>query len=435
MQTAAVAAAGMAAPRAAFGGELASRGGAGKDDLHIALVGAGVQGLILMRNCLRIPGLRFKAICDIWGYSRRYAAGTCKAFKQPVNVYVDYREMLAEEEDLDAVIVATPDWMHAEHAIACLRAGKHVYCEKEMSNTLDGCRSMVRAAKETGKLLQIGHQRRSNPRYLHAEKFLHKDKVLGRITHCYGQWNRGPGHNRVRTVPEKHHTDGATLKKYGYDTMLRFLNWRWFREFSGGPIADLGSHQVDIFNWFLRGRPDAVVASGGRDYYKDREWYDNVTAIYEYETAQGKARGLYQVLNTTSHGGYHEVFMGDKGSLEISEDVRVGFFYPERQAKSKKWVDQTAGIEGKDRKTIEMSISRSKLPDGTKSRKTVKAEADARKPVHMPHLENFFEAMRTGVRLTCPAEGAFATAVPILRTNDAVATGRRIVLTPADYAV
>ena len=76
--------------------------------------------------------------------------------------------MLDKEKQLDAVIIATPDFWHAQHTIDCLKAGKHVYCEKEMSNTLEGARSMVLAQRETGKLLQIGHQRRSNPRYLHC---------------------------------------------------------------------------------------------------------------------------------------------------------------------------------------------------------------------------------------------------------------------------
>jgi len=74
--------------------------------------------------------------------------------------------MLDKEQDLDAVIVATPDFWHSPHTVACLEAGLHVYCEKAMSNTLDGARKMVLAARKTKRLLQIGHQRRSNPKYL-----------------------------------------------------------------------------------------------------------------------------------------------------------------------------------------------------------------------------------------------------------------------------
>ena len=105
--------------------------------------------------------------------------------------FEDYREMLTAVPDLDAVFVATPDFMHAEHTNACLKAGKHVYCEKLMSNTVEGARSMVRTARETKKLLQIGHQRRSNPRYLHArDKVVREARLLGRITNITGQWHR-----------------------------------------------------------------------------------------------------------------------------------------------------------------------------------------------------------------------------------------------------
>ena len=98
-----------------------------------------------MEAMLRIPGLRFRAVCDIWTeYNQRRVVNTLKRFKQEPNGYEDYREMLDKEKELDAVIIATPDFWHAPHTIDCLKAGKHVYCEKEMSNTLEGARSMVR---------------------------------------------------------------------------------------------------------------------------------------------------------------------------------------------------------------------------------------------------------------------------------------------------
>ena len=115
--------------------------------INVALLGAGAQGQVLMEAMLRIPGLRFRAVCDIWTeYNQRRVVNTLKRFKQEPNGYEDYREMLDKEKELDAVIIATPDFWHAQHTIDCLKAGKHVYCEKEMSNTLEGARSMVLAA-------------------------------------------------------------------------------------------------------------------------------------------------------------------------------------------------------------------------------------------------------------------------------------------------
>lgn len=142
-------------------------------DLNVAILGAGAQGQVLLNSMLKIPGIKFKAVCDIWtDYNQKRVYRILKKYGHVTNRYVDYREMLAKEKDLDAVIIATPDFWHSQHTIDCLNAGLHVYCEKEMSNTLEGARKMVEAAHTAGKLLQIGHQRRSNPRYIHTYKHL-----------------------------------------------------------------------------------------------------------------------------------------------------------------------------------------------------------------------------------------------------------------------
>ena len=156
------------------------------------------------------------------------------------------------------MLVATPDFWHAEHAIACLKKGLHVYCEKEMSNTLEGARQMAEAAKATGKLLQIGHQRRSNPRYRFCyDKVIQQAKLLGRITTINGQWNRARSACEDLGWPEGSQIPEATLNQYGFASMQQFRNWRWYKGLGGGPVVDLGSHQIDIYNWFLQDPPSS----------------------------------------------------------------------------------------------------------------------------------------------------------------------------------
>ena len=138
------------------------------DALQVAIVGLGVQGRILLDAMLGIPGLNFRAVCDIWSFSRTYGQNRLGKAGFKVTAYADIEDMLAKEKDLDAVIIATPDFWHAPHTNLCLKAGLHVYCEKMMSNTIEGARSIVRTMRESGKLCQIGHQRSSNPRYRHA---------------------------------------------------------------------------------------------------------------------------------------------------------------------------------------------------------------------------------------------------------------------------
>ena len=212
------------------------------------------------------------------------------------------------------------------------RPGLHVYCEKMMSNTIEGARSMVQTMRETGKLLQIGHQRRSNPRYLFAKNRLLDDaKLCGRLTAANAQWNRAVAEDFG--WPKNSEMTPEQLAKYGFTDMHQFRNWRWFKGLGGGPLSDLGAHQIDIFNWWFGVTPKSVMASGGLDYYSNHEWYDNAMVIYEYPLPAGVARAFYQVQTTTSAGGgYFEMFMGDEGTIKMSEDPAITAIYREARA-------------------------------------------------------------------------------------------------------
>ncbi|MHC4623287.1 MAG: Gfo/Idh/MocA family protein [Planctomycetota bacterium] len=414
-----------------------------KDDINVALLGAGAQGQVLLNAIFKMgrnSGIRFKAVCDIWkAYNQKRVSGILKAYKHQHNTYMDYREMLAKEKDLDAVIVATPDFWHSEHAVACLKAGLHVYCEKEMSNTLEGAKKMVEAAKETDKLLQIGHQRRSNPRYIFCyEKVIKEAQLLNRITTVNGQWNRSKrACEDIGWGGDRYKIDEKTLEDYGFESMQQFRNWRWYKGLGGGPIVDLGSHQIDIYNWFLDAPPRAVIASGGTDYWKGRQWYDSVMAIYEYETREGTARAFYQTLTTNSAQGYFETFMGDEGTLVISEPASYGGVYRESWVDEAKWaawvkkgyLKQEGGKEQADAGGV-MDV-RSTVP-AAKYELAVTMD----KPFHQPHLENFFGAIRDSkVKLNCPAEIGYETAVSVLKVNEAVEAARKLEFKADEFRV
>ena len=351
LQSAAAIGAGLVLGKAAFGEDkpqAAPAGPAKMDTINIALLGIGAQGQVLMETVRKIPGIRFQAVCDIWeSYNLKNSVNRLKSYKQEVKGYVDYKEMLANEKGLDAVIIGTPDFCHAQQTVDCLKAGLHVYCEKEMSNTLEGAKQMVLAQKETGKLLQIGHQRRSNPRYIHCkEKLLDEAKILGRITTINGQWNRALQIDL--SAPKKYEIPQDVLQKFGFKDMKQFRNWRWYKGLGGGPVVDLGSHQIDIYSWFLGTNPKAVIASGGADYYdKDtHQLYDSVQVLYEYEYEyeSGKkqpVRAFYQTITTNSSNGYYETFLGDQGTLVISESAGKSGIYREDSAPSwDKWVEK-----------------------------------------------------------------------------------------------
>jgi len=413
----------------------------GSEDLNIALLGCGAQGQVLMNACLKIPNIRFKAVCDIWkAFNQKRVSGILRAYRHEHNTYEDYQEMLANEKDLDAVIIATPDFWHSPHAVACMEAGLHVYCEKEMSNTLEGARKMVETSKRTGKLLQIGHQRRSNPRYRHCyEKLLGEAKILGRITTVNGQWNRSKAACEDIGWPKKAEIDAATLEKYGFKSMQQFRNWRWYKGLGGGPIVDLGSHQIDIYSWFLGANPKSVIASGGTDYWKGHDWYDNVMVIYEYETKEGIARAFYQTITTNSAKGYYELFMGDEGTLEISEAAGRGSVFREAWVPADSWDKWVKlGYINAPKEPEKPAATGGAVLDVRESPEPPSYEIPVSMkgmPYHQPHLMNFFNAVRGKEKLNCPAEIGYETAVTVLKVNEAIATAKRLEFAPDDFKV
>lgn len=421
------------------------RGSSSKSDvINVGLLGAGAQGQVLMNACLKLgdnSGMRFRSVCDIWESNNLpRVSRTLNAYKKLGHAgtpYTDYREMI-DKEDLDAVIIATPDFWHSPHTVACLEKGLHVYCEKEMSNTLEGARKMVTTARKTEKLLQIGHQRRSNPRYKFCyDKIITEADLLGRITTINGQWNRSRSACVDNACPVGKEIDKATLNKYGFESMKQFMNWRWYRGLGGGPIVDLGSHQIDIYSWFLDAQPSSVVASGGVDYWTDHEWYDNVIAIFEFATKKGIVRASYQTTTTNSYRGYFETFMGDEATLVISEDASQVGLYRETGVSEDQWYPWENKRYIKLSQGLAQASNSKSVLDIRSSPKPPKYDlfVEMNKPFHQPHLENFFAAVRGEEKLNCPGEIGYETAVAVLKVNEAVASGKKIEFSPDEFHV
>jgi predicted dehydrogenase len=411
----------------------AKEAGAPADDIRVGFIGCGKQHEVLFNAMVNIPGIKYVAASDIMKARVGRTASTIKSrFGYMINRYLDPEEMLAEEE-LDAVFVATPDFWHAPHTIMALEAGCDVYCEKMMSNTIDGARSMVHAMERTGKLCQIGHQRRSNPRYLFTyNELIKKHNITGQIVNMNGQWNRALSSSQDIVSKPSILPKADVLKKFGFDTGAdhelnedelrhRFLNWRFYLALSGGPISDLGAHQIDTFNWFMGVQPKSVMASGGRSYFKDREHFDNVMCIFDYDSPQGNARAFYQVLTTTSAGGgYYESFMGTEGTVDISEREAYTNVFKESGAEAGKWNDLVArgilkkGAAGKAAGGASAIASYESAPPDEYG-----LPGGLNKPPHQPHIENFLGAIRGNNKLSCDARHAFEAEAPIYWVNPA----------------
>lgn len=428
--------------------------------LKVGIVGCGAQGQRLLDACKDIAGLEFVAVCDIWNYNRNQVVGRFRSAARQPNEYEDIEEMLAKEKDLECVLIATPDFMHAPHTRLALQAGKSVYCEKMMANNIEAAKDMVRAQRETGGILQIGHQRHSNPRYLHLrDQLLTGTKLLGRVTHLYGQWNRGVSASQALEVPAKYAIPPEKLTKYGFGSGFEFRNWRFFSKYGAGPISDLGAHQIDMFNWFFKATPVSVMATGGVDYYdglNGRPKYelpDNVMAMYEFKTADGVMRAYYQVLTTSGSQGYFEKLMGVDGTAVISEVQSYNQIYREPSAPS--WDAHAEGdaplLMRSPASTFNKFWEKPKPWTRPKSwldvKKGVVGESKAieiwelpivlTRPPHAPHLENFFTAVRRkdpGM-LNCNVEEAFRSCVTVLKCYESMQTGSKYVFKPEDFVV
>lgn len=434
----------------------------GGDKINIALVGMGAEGEVLLNSIVKLPYINVVAVCDIWQPRCEFAAmRIMRELKQAPARYTikitpkdrltplvkrgrigeikgeNYKDLIKNHaKELDAVVIATPDFWHAPMTVDFLKAGVNVYCEKMMSDTLEGAKSMVRAARESKKLLQIGHQRTSNPRYKYARQVLLRDNnICGNIMACNGQWNRAV--TKDLTWAEKDTIPQDKLKQYGYKDMNVFRNWRWHKGLGGGAISDLGAHQIDIFGWMLGAHPVRVMASGNRDYYKKpdgspaHDWDDNVMCIFEFDkTFQGKkAQAFYQVLTTTSSGGgYYESFMGDQGTLKMSENPALTKLFRENNAPE--WTPLIEkGIIGKGDETA----ANVKVADSRESKALVSYgfpatvpgyEPDvAKKPIHMYHVENFFNAVMGKEKLNCSADHAFEAEAAVFKARDAIEKG------------
>ena len=275
--------------------------------VRLGMIGIGSRGHLLFLHLQQIPQAEIVAVCDIYPphleRARRMAGDKAKAFN-------DHRRMLDEMKDLDAVVIATPLHTHAEITVDCLQAGKKVFCEKSMAKEPADALKMVNTALETGLLLQIGHQRMFNPRYLRAFELI-RNGQLGKITQIRAYWHRN--NDWRRNVPQGNVDSFAPAGMY--PDMEHFINWRLYRAYSRGLMTELASHQMQVANYILGAYPTEIMGSGSINHWKDgREVYDNVNLVYSYPNG---TQVIYDSMTSNKHYGLEEQIMGPKGTMEL----------------------------------------------------------------------------------------------------------------------
>jgi predicted dehydrogenase len=243
-------------------------------DLRLGFIGLGRQSMYLLKGFLQIPGVRVVAGSDVYGIKcRRFvklvtAHYAEKGGQVEIPTYEKYQELLARE-DIDAVVIATPDHYHAIIAIAAVKAGKDVYLEKPLTFTIREGQELRRAVRENNRILGVGSQQRSDPNFQHAVKLVQEGK-LGRITkvHAYVGAPPKPYDLPEEVLPADLNWDlwlGPLTADIHYNHELNppivldpetnetiWGAWRWYREMGGGFTTDWGAHMFDVVQWGLK---------------------------------------------------------------------------------------------------------------------------------------------------------------------------------------
>jgi predicted dehydrogenase len=287
-------------------------------DVTVGLIGAGIRGLELMQAVLAVGG-RVAVVCDLYdGHFRR-----AQEIQPNTATTREYREVITRK-DLDAVVIATSDHWHAPIAIAAMRAGKDVYCEKPMTHTIPEAIEMARVAKQTGRIVQVGSQSLSMASTQKAREWV-QGGVIGNVfmvqcsiyrPNAIGAWRYPvPPDASPKTVDWERYLGNAPKRPFDAARFFQFRNW-W--DYGTGIAGDEYVHLLSRVHYVLNVQyPLSAVAVGG--IYKwtgDRDVPDIHNTLYEYEKFQVQVSAN---LACNWEGGEIVRFMGDKGTVELTE--------------------------------------------------------------------------------------------------------------------
>ncbi|MEX2594153.1 MAG: Gfo/Idh/MocA family oxidoreductase [Anditalea sp.] len=302
------------------------------DQINYGLIGANGMGWSNMNAHLKMPRVNCVAIADIdQNVLDRRAADVEKLRGKKPRLYKDYRKML-EDKDIDVVIVGTPDHWHCLNLVDSMAAGKHVYVEKPLANSIEECNVMLKATERYGKIVQVGQWQRSGSQYADAINYVQSGK-LGqiRLVKCwaYQGW--------MKPVPVKPNTPppagvdykmwlGPAPERPFNDNRFHF-NFRWFWDYAGGLMTDWGVHEIDIALYAMGvSAPKSIMASGGKLAYPDdaSETPDTLQTVYEFdgfnmlwEHATGIDGGNYGFTEGIAFIGNNGTLVVNRGGWEI----------------------------------------------------------------------------------------------------------------------
>jgi len=277
--------------------------------LRLGVIGPGSRGQEDMRQFLRIPGVTIAATADIYP-PRQAEVNRLTGTETPF--HTTYQQLL-ERTDLDAILIASPLACHAEHFIAAAKTGLPIYGEKAMGFHPDECQAIFDALREHKNIFQIGHQYRYASWAQEAHRRIQAG-AIGTPTHIYAYWHRNGNWRRPVPQPDP---DG---------TLEHLINWRLYRETSGGLVTELGSHHLDMANWIFGEIPISVLGTSSIVRYHDgRTVGDNTLATFNYSAGR---RLFFSSITDNAKNGNELWVYGTEGSVQIT--IEDATFYYEK---------------------------------------------------------------------------------------------------------
>lgn len=375
------------------------------DTVNVALIGCRNMGFGILQHHLSNPGVNCVALCDIdENILNDRAAEVKKTFNQEPRLFHDFRKVL-EQKDIDAVIIGTPDHWHCLIAVYALQAGKDVYVEKPMANTIAECNIMVKAAAYyNNRVIQVGQQQRSGFIFQKAMELI-KSGYIGKLrrVNIWANFEYGVGDKPVpdSSVPAGVDYDmwlGPAPERSFNSTRFHGL-WRLFWNYGGGMMSDWGVHLLDIGLWAkdIVKPPEKVLVYGANTFHeqRSRETFDSMSVIYpkddyviNWDMTAGAEKGPYD-------SSYGLSFTGDLATMFVNRSKLI--VIPEWDNKSKKnKVEEYSFTEGKES--------------------------------HDMHVRNFLNCIRTRQKTACPPEVARVAALHVHIPNIAARTGEPVLI-------
>ena len=373
------------------------------EKIVVGLIGAKNMGFYNLENALKQPNVECAGICDIdESILNKRIADVSKIQGKAPTAYSDFRKLI-DNKDIDAIIIGTPDHWHCLPFVYACQAGKDIYVEKPLANSIAECDLMVKAARKYSRVVQVGQQQRSGDHFKGAMDFI-KAGNIGQLrkVNIWGNFNYGIGQPKVPDEPVPAGVDFDTwlgpAPKRSFNKARFHGSWRMFWHYGGGLLTDWGVHLLDMGLWAkdIKDLPLSVTATGGNFSFPDHahETFDTMEVSYQlpdftmnWQHAAGLQSGPYG-------RSYGLAFVGNNATLVIDRDTWE--LFPE-------WDNE---------------LKKSKVPAMPKQ---------TGKGSHETHMQNFLECIKSRKDPNCTIENGRLVAMYAHMGNISLRTNTRLV--------